>query len=81
MAKKKTIMSYASNLLLQINAKINKTLWAVPVRHTALQKKTVMMGAFSISKCEGNYALGFVGTINHKFTKIYNETCRKKKKI
>ncbi len=80
MAKKNTLMSYASNILLQINAKINKTLWTVPTSHAALQKKSIAIGAFSVSKYSSSFALAFVGTIHNKFNKVYSETCRKKNK-
>jgi len=45
-----------------------------------LQKKTIGICAIAISKNPGGYALGFVGTINNKLSKVYNETKQKKKR-
>lgn len=72
------LMSLASNLILQMNVKVGYAIWSVPMMHLHLQKKKLMIGAISISKVNKEYYLGFVGTINEKLTKIYNETKKKK---
>lgn len=65
-------MSLASNLILQMNIKIGKVLWEVPVRNANLQKKKIICGAIAISKINKQYYLGFVGTTNDKLTKVYS---------
>ncbi len=39
-----------------------------------------MIGAMAVSKNGSHYSLGFVGTINPKLSKVYNETKIQKKR-
>lgn len=71
-------MSLASNLILQMNIKVGKILWEVPIRNPELMKKKIMCGSIAISKFNKENYLGFIGTINNQLTKIYNETKIKK---
>lgn len=64
LAKKNNLLSYSTNLLLQMNAKVGKTIWSVPTNNLDFRNKTVMTGGMSISKVGTKKSLGFVGTIN-----------------
>lgn len=78
--RKNHLISYASSIILQMNSKVGKPIWQVPIRNPHLQKKTIAICAIAVSKNAGGYALGFVGTINNKLSKVYNETKMKKKR-
>lgn len=69
---KNCLLSYASSLILQMNSKIGKSLWEVPIKNPHLAKKNIGVCAIAISKNDNKYSLGFVGTINPKLTKVYN---------
>lgn len=55
-----------------MNSKIGKSVWEVPMKNPNLNKKVVATVAIAISKKNGQYTLGFVGTINLKLSKVYN---------
>lgn len=70
--KRNQLLSYATNLIFQMNSKIGKSVWEVPMKNPNLNKKVVATVAIAISKKNGQYTLGFVGTINLKLSKVYN---------
>lgn len=74
LANKNNLLSYASNILLQMNQKMGSTIWSVEKHHPEFHDRKVMVGGFSISKVNKKNSLAFVGSTDLDLTKIYNET-------
>lgn len=72
LAKKNNLLSYATNLLLQMNVKVGKAIWSIPVNNIEIKNKNIAIGGMSISKVAKKHSLGFVGTISKDLTKVYN---------
>ena len=74
MSKKNSLLSYSTNVLLQMNQKLGSTIWSVDIDHPDFKNRKLMVGGFSLSKVNKKNSLAFVGSTDPELTKIYNET-------
>lgn len=81
MEKQKSMMSFASNIFLQIICKANLQLWAVCIGNEAFKNKNIAIGAFSFSKIKNLYNFGFYGTTNKKLNTVFSRCFVKRKNI
>ena len=72
MKQKNNLLTYSSNIILQMNQKLGATTWSVDRDHPDINKRKVMVGGFSLSKVNRRNALAFVGSTDLELTKIYN---------
>lgn len=71
-AKGNRVLSVASKIIIQMNAKAGYSPWLVAKQNAYFKGKNFMYGSFSISKGSNGYALAFVGTINNDCSKVYS---------
>jgi hypothetical protein len=76
----KSGLSAASKIVLQMNVKIGKCLWAVQNDHKIWQEATVAVAGIASSKGKFGTTLGFTGTTNEDLTKYFCECKILKKK-
>jgi len=71
--KTKGVLSCASKIVLQMNAKLGFPLWTIPNSHEFWKNKKIAISGIASSRGKGGTTLAFVGTINNNLTNIFCE--------